>query len=57
LARLFYATEYAPGRKYQVIRGGRLFDPALRESNGGQFRGGAKLHLTTSETDFGHTTD
>jgi putative ABC transport system permease protein len=45
LPDFFARTEFAPGRKYQVRPGGRMFDPALREAVAGSFAA-QKLKLT-----------
>lgn len=37
LPDLFTKTEYSPGRKYQALAPGRIFDPALREAVVGSF--------------------
>jgi putative ABC transport system permease protein len=46
---LFEQSQYAPGKRFQVARGGRLFDMALREAVVGSFAA-RKLGLKTGDT-------
>src|SRR6266404_6648361 len=46
---LFTRAEYAPGQRYSVASGGRLFDPTLREAVVGSFAA-RKLGLKPSDT-------
>src|SRR5436190_15547539 len=44
----FMRTEYASGRKFRVVSGGRVFDPTLREAVVGSFAA-RRLHLSPGD--------